>query len=48
MQPHVRAGLTKAQIDALLDPAQYTGLCRTFAERAAAMARATAAAIARS
>src|SRR5213594_2217531 len=45
--PHVSAGLTKAQVDALLDPAQYTGLCRTFAARGAAMARATAAAITR-
>src|SRR5919201_738040 len=43
---HVSARLTKAQIDALLDPAQYTGLCRTFAERAPATARETAAAIA--
>jgi adenylosuccinate lyase len=45
-EPHVSARLTKAQIDALLDPAQYTGLCRMFAERGAAAARATAAAIA--
>jgi len=45
--PQVSAGLTKSQVDALLDPAQYTGLCRQFAERGAAMARATAAAIAR-
>jgi adenylosuccinate lyase len=44
--PHVSAGLTQSQIDALLDPEQYTGLCRTFAERAAATARETAAAIA--
>src|SRR5262249_27968887 len=41
--PHVSARLTKSQIDALLDPAQYTGLCRAFAERGAATARATAA-----
>src|SRR5438477_3131455 len=26
--PHVRAGLTLAQIEALLDPARYAGLCR--------------------
>ena len=45
-EPHVSARLTKAQIDALLDPAQYTGLCRHFAERGAATARETAAAIA--
>ena len=44
--PHVSAGLSTAQIEALLDPAQYTGLCRTFAERAAGAARETAAAIA--
>src|SRR6266705_5454060 len=37
--PHVTAALTTSQIDALLDPAQYTGLCRQFAERGAAMAR---------
>ena len=41
--PHVSAGLTKSQVDALLDPARYTGLCRHFAERGAAQARATAA-----
>src|SRR6058998_455914 len=46
-EPHVSARLTKAQIDALLDPAQYTGLCRMFAERGAAAARATAATITR-
>ena len=45
--PHVSAGLTKSQIEALLDPAQYTGLCRQFAERGAAQARETAAALAR-
>ena len=37
------ARLTKAQVDALLDPAQYTGLCRLFAERGAATARNVAA-----
>jgi len=31
----------------LLDPARYTGLCRHFAERGAAMARATAATLSR-
>jgi 3-carboxy-cis,cis-muconate cycloisomerase len=41
--PHVSAGLSRSQVDALLDPAHYTGLCRQFAERGAAMARATAA-----
>ena len=45
--PHVSAGLTPSQIDALLDPARYTGLCRQFAERGAAMAREIATAIGR-
>ncbi len=43
--PHVTAGLTPAQIEALLDPAQYSGLCRQFAERGAARAREIAAAL---
>jgi adenylosuccinate lyase len=43
--PHVSAGLTGAQVDALLDPSRYTGLCRQFAERGAARAREIAAAI---
>jgi 3-carboxy-cis,cis-muconate cycloisomerase len=42
----VAAHLTPAQIDALLDPARYTGLCRQFAERGAVRARQMAAAIA--
>jgi adenylosuccinate lyase len=41
----VSAHLTPAQIDALLDPSRYTGLCRQFAERAAGHARETAAAL---
>ena len=41
--PHVSAGLTPAQIESLLDPARYTGLCRQFAERGAASARELAA-----
>jgi adenylosuccinate lyase len=45
--PHVSAGLTAAQVDALLDPARYTGLCRQFAERGAAQAREVAATIGR-
>jgi adenylosuccinate lyase len=45
--PHVKAGLTPAQLDALLDPAPYTGLCRQFAERGAARAREVAAGIER-
>jgi len=45
--PHVSAGLTASQVDALLDPARYTGLCARFAERGAAMGREVAAGIAR-
>jgi adenylosuccinate lyase len=45
--PSVSARLGAAQITALLDPAQYTGLCRQFAERGAARAREVAAQIAR-
>src|SRR5262245_19773411 len=37
--PHVKARLTPAQVDALLDPARYTGLCGWFARRGAAAAR---------
>src|SRR2546425_4124465 len=43
--PHVSAGLTAPQVDALLDPARYTGLCRQFAESGAAMDREIAAAL---
>jgi len=43
--PHVSAGFSQAQMDALLDPARYTGLCREFAERGAAAGREIAAAI---
>jgi adenylosuccinate lyase len=43
--PHVSAGLTPAQVDALLDPARYAGLCRQFAERGAAMGARIAATI---
>jgi 3-carboxy-cis,cis-muconate cycloisomerase len=45
--PHVSAGLTASQIEGLLDPARYTGLCRPFAERGAATAREIAEAITR-
>ncbi|MGH7399212.1 MAG: class-II fumarase/aspartase family protein, partial [Candidatus Rokuibacteriota bacterium] len=45
LDPHVSAGLTPAQLEALLDPARYAGLCREFAERGAASARAIASAI---
>jgi 3-carboxy-cis,cis-muconate cycloisomerase len=45
--PHVAAGLTPPQVESLLDPARYTGLCCQFAERGAARGRECAAAIAR-
>jgi 3-carboxy-cis,cis-muconate cycloisomerase len=45
LDPHVSAGLTPAQMEELLDPARYAGLCREFAERGAASARAIASAI---
>jgi adenylosuccinate lyase len=38
-------GLTPSQVETLLDPARYTGLCGQFAERGAAQARRIAAAI---
>jgi 3-carboxy-cis,cis-muconate cycloisomerase len=44
-EPHVKAHLTPSQIEALLDPARYTGLCGQFAERAAAWGREIATAI---
>ena len=43
-----RAASPQAQVDALLDPARYTGLCRQFAERGAATARKVAASLPRS
>src|SRR4030095_10802917 len=43
--PPVSAGLTAARVEGLLDPAQYAGLCRQFAERGAATAREVAAAL---
>jgi adenylosuccinate lyase len=43
--PHVSARLRPDQVEALLDPAQYTGLCSQFATRGAVRARETAAAI---
>ena len=42
LDPHVSVGLTPSQMEALLDPARYTGLCREMAERGAAQARAIA------
>jgi 3-carboxy-cis,cis-muconate cycloisomerase len=44
-EPHVSGALAPAQVEALLDPARYIGLCREFAERGAAQARALAAAL---
>ncbi len=41
--PHVSAGLTPSQVESLLDPARYIGLCRHFAEEGAASARELAA-----
>ena len=43
--PHVRERLSAAQVETLLDPARYTGLCRQFAERGASSARAIAASL---
>jgi adenylosuccinate lyase len=43
--PQIKAHLTAAQIETLLDPARYTGLCCRFAERGAAWGREIAAAI---
>jgi len=45
--PHVSARLGAAQVEALLDPAKYTGLCAKFAVREAARAREVAAGITR-
>jgi len=45
--PHVSARLTSSQVDALLDPARYAGLCSLFAEQGAARAREVAATIGR-
>jgi 3-carboxy-cis,cis-muconate cycloisomerase len=45
--PHVSARLTPAQVETLLDPARYTGLCREFAERGAARAREVSAMLTR-
>jgi adenylosuccinate lyase len=42
----VRAHVTREQIAALLDPAQYVGLCREFAEEGAIRARNTVAVLA--
>ena len=44
-EPDVSARLTRERIEALLDPAGYTGVCSLFAERGAAQARAVAASL---
>ena len=46
-EPDVSAGLTREQVQALLDPTAYTGACRLFAERGAAQAREVAGEIAK-
>lgn len=40
--PKIRAALSPEEIDQLLDPARYTGLCQQFAEQGARRARRTA------
>src|SRR4029450_1022014 len=45
--PRVGSRLERAQVEALLDPAKYTGLCSQFAERGTVQAHDTAAAITR-
>ena len=44
-EPDVSARLTPEQIEAMLDPTGYTGVCSLFAERGAAQARAVAASL---
>ncbi len=43
--PDVSSRLSTDRVEALLDPAQYTGMCRPFAERGAVQAREIASAI---
>src|SRR4029453_13324955 len=43
--PQVSAGLTASQVESLLDPARYAGLCRQCAGRGAAAGREVARAI---
>ncbi len=43
--PDVSSRLSAERVEALLDPAQYTGMCRPFAERGAKQAREAADAI---
>ena len=44
-EPDVSARLTPEQIEAMLDPTGYTGVCSLFAERGTAQARAVAASL---
>ena len=44
-EPEVSANLTAGQIQSLLDPTAYTGVCSVFAERGAKQAREVAAAL---
>ena len=44
-EPEVSANLTPGQIQSLLDPTAYTGVCSVFAERGAKQAREVAAAL---
>src|SRR5258708_30282877 len=47
LDPPAHAALTPSQMETLLDPARYTGLCREFAERGAALGREIASGIER-
>ena len=41
--PDVSSNLTPQQIEAMLDPTEYTGVCSLFAQREASRAREMAA-----
>ena len=45
LDPQVSAGLTLSQMETLLDPARYAGLCRELAARGGAQGRTIAFAI---
>jgi len=45
LDPHVSTGLTPSQMETLLDPARYAGLCGELAERGGAQGCAIAFAI---
>ena len=44
--PDVSSNLSAQQIEAMLDPTEYTGVCSIFAQREAARAREVAATVA--